>query len=94
MPAPWFDGLATIPNKLEDGVCPEGLHDAHIAMIPKADGDAAPLDQRPLCVLPVVCRLWASFRLAHLGEWFSSWVPHSVFTGGGRSSVQAWCTAC
>ena len=32
----------------------EGLLDASIAKIPKADGDATPLRQRPLCVLPVV----------------------------------------
>ena len=44
-------------------------------MIPKAEGDSTPLGQRPLCVLPVVYRLWASVRLAHLEEWFHSWVP-------------------
>ena len=32
-------------------------------MIPKADGDATPLGQLPLCVLPVVYRIWASVRL-------------------------------
>ena len=41
---------------------PDGLLDAYIAMIPKADGDATPLGQRPVCVLPVVYRLWASVR--------------------------------
>ena len=30
---------------------PDGLLDAHIAMIPKTDGDATPLGQRPLTVL-------------------------------------------
>ena len=38
-------------------------------MIPKADGDSAPLGQRPLSVLSVVYRLWASLRLGHLREW-------------------------
>ena len=33
-----------------------GLLDAYIAMIPKTDGDATPLGQRPLSVLPVVYR--------------------------------------
>ena len=34
-----------------------------------------------------------SVRLTHLGEWFSSWVPHPVFSAGGRrSSVQTWKT--
>ena len=60
-------------------------------MIPKAEGDSTTLGQRPLCVLPVVYRLWASVRLAHLKEWFYSWVPDSVFSAGkGVSSVDAW----
>ena len=37
------------------------------------------IGQRPLCVLLVVYRLWASVRLAHLKEWFHSWIPDSVF---------------
>ena len=41
--------------------------------------------------MPVVYRLWASVRLAHLKEWFFSWVPDSVFSAGkGVSSVDAW----
>ena len=59
-------------------------------MIPKAEGDSTPLRQRPLCVLPVVYRLWASVRPAHLQEWFCSWVPDTVFSAGrGVSSVDA-----
>ena len=62
-------------------------------MIPKTDGDATPLGQRPLCVLPVVYRIWASARMVQLEGWFRSWVPDSVFSaGGGRSSVGAWHT--
>ena len=73
------------------GQWPQGLLDAYIAMIPKAEGDSTPIGQRPLCVLPVVYRLWASVRLAHLKEWFSSWISDSVFSAGkGVSSVDAW----
>ena len=58
---PWFDGLARIFAKVEEvGVWPEGLLDAYIAMIPKVGGDSIPLGQRPLSVLPVVYRIWAS----------------------------------
>ena len=32
---------------------PQGLHVAHIATIPKSEGDSSLLGQRPLCVLPV-----------------------------------------
>ena len=69
------------------------LLDAKIAMIPKSGGDATPLGQRPLCVLPVVYRIWASTRMMQLEPWFRSWVPSSVFSAGGRrSSVDAWFT--
>ena len=88
------DNLARVLAKVEElGIWPEGLLDAYIAMIPKVDGDATPLGQRPLSVLPVVYRVWASARMVHLELWFRSWVPSCVFSaGGGRSSVQAWFT--
>ena len=82
-------------TQVEDyGIWPDGLLDAYIAMIPKADGDATPLGQRPLCVLPIVYRIWASARMGQLDGWFRSWVPDSVFiAGSGRGSVEAWKTS-
>ena len=63
LPVAWYDGLARVLTKVVDvGVWPDGLLDAHIAMIPKTDGDATLLGQRPLSVLPVVYRIWASAR--------------------------------
>ena len=48
------------------------------------------LGQRPLSVLPVVYRLWASLRLGHLREWVEEWLPKSVFSlGNGLSSIEA-----
>ena len=59
LPVAWFDGLARILTRVEEvGVWPGGLLGAYIAMIPKVDGDATPLGQRPLSVLPVVYRVW------------------------------------
>ena len=73
------------------GIWPQGLLDAYIAMIPKADGDSSPLGQRPLSVLPVVYRLWASLRLGHLRELVEGWLRKSVFSlGNGLYSVEAW----
>ena len=85
----WFVGLALVLRQVETtGQWPQGLLDVYIAMIPKA---GTPLGQRSLCVLPVVYRLWASVRLAHLKDWFYSWVPDSVISAGkGVSSVDAW----
>ena len=40
----WFDELARILTLVEDnGIWPDGLLDAYIAMIPKTDGDATHL---------------------------------------------------
>ena len=73
LPVSWFDEQAHILTLVEDtGVWPDGLLDAYIAMIPKTDGDASPLGQRPLDVLPVVCRIWASARVVQLEGWFKS----------------------
>ena len=95
LPLPWFSGLAMLLNSVEStGVWPQGLLDAYIAMIPKAGGDSTPLGQRPLGVLPVVYRLWASLRLGHLRVWVEGWSPKSVFSlGNGLSSVEAWFSA-
>ena len=89
LPVSWFGGFARILSKVE-----EGLLDAFFfAMIPKTDGDATPLGQRPLSVLPVVYRIWASVWMGQLEDCSQSPVPDSVFSaGGGRSSVEAWYT--
>ena len=94
LPVSWFDGLARILSKVQDtGVWPEGLLDVYIAMIPKTDGDATPLGERPLSVLPIAYRTWASAGMGQLEEWYQSWVPDSVFSAScGRSSVEAWYT--
>ena len=95
LPVSWFDELARILTKVEDlGIWPDGLLDAYIVMIPETDGDAAPLGQRPLSVLPIVYRVWASSRMGQLDVWNRSWVPDSVFSAGcGRGSVEAWYTS-
>ena len=92
LPLPWFSGLAILLELVEStGTWPQGLLDAYIAMIPEADVDSTPLGQRPLSVLQVVYRLWASLRLGHLREWVEEWLPKSVFSlGNGLSSVEAW----
>ena len=52
---PWFSGLAILLELVETtGVWPQGLLDAYIAMIPKADGVSTPLCQcAPVCVQAV-----------------------------------------
>ena len=66
LPVSWFDELARILTKVEDLVVwPDGLLDAYIAMIPKTDGDATPLGQRPLacfllCIVFGLLLVWVS----------------------------------
>ena len=92
LPLPWFSGLAILLELVETiGVWPQGLLGAFFAVISKADGDSTPLGQRPLSVLTVVYRLWASLRLGHLREWVVGWLLKSVFSlGNGLSSVEAF----
>ena len=46
-------GRASVLSKVEEiGVWPDGLLDAFFAVIPKTDGAATPLGQRPLSVPP------------------------------------------
>ena len=79
LPVPWYDELARILTRVEDvGVWPDGLLDAYIAMVPKTDGDSTPLGQRPLSVLPVVYRVWASAKMSQLGYLTLSSVPGVV----------------
>ena len=103
LPLPWFSCLAILLELVETpGIWPQGLLDASIAMIPKADGDSAPLGQRPLSVLPVVYRLWSGLRGGCLDRCL---VLVMVYIGGGlvlhcvgywRGFVQCWwgSTAC
>ena len=95
LPVSWYDELARILTKVEYvGVWPDGLLDADIAMIPKTVGDATHHGQRPLSVLQVVYRIWASARMGQLEDWFRSWVLESVFCACGcRGSVEAWYTS-
>ena len=47
LPVTGFDGLAGILRLVEEsGVWPDGLLDAYMVMIPQAEGNATPLEQR------------------------------------------------
>ena len=71
----WFDGLASILRLIEDsGEWPQGLLDANMVMIPKAEG-MPPLGQRSTYCVWVVGQV-----RAHLQTWCDSWLPSSVFS--------------
>ena len=55
LPVAWFEKLASIFTLAEEeGVWPDGLLDAYIAIIPKADGDSTPPGAATL-VCPTDC---------------------------------------
>ena len=55
LPSAWFSRLVILLNMAEaTAVWPEGLLDANVAMIPKADVDSTPVGQRLLSVPPVL----------------------------------------
>ena len=71
LPLACFSWFAILLNMVEtSAVWPQGLLDAHIAMIAKVDGDS---------------RLWGSLRLTRLKDWVQGWIPQSVFSLGNGS---------
>ena len=65
-------------------------HESSLLSVRKSEN----FSQRPLSVLAIVYRIWASARMGQLDGWLRSWVPNSVFSaGGGRGSVEAWYTS-
>ena len=73
LPVSWYDGHGSHSfqrlRTLVFGLM--GYWMFTFTMIPKSDGDATPLGQRPLSVLPIVYRIWASTRMGQLGDWVS-----------------------
>ena len=54
LPVVWLDRLTSFSIMIEeDGLWFDGLLDVYISMIPKTDGDATLLGQKPFCVLPI-----------------------------------------
>ena len=54
--------------------------------------DATPLGQEPLCVLPVVYKLWASVGLQQMSERCEGWLLESAFSAARY--VDGWYSNC
>ena len=91
MPVASFDGLASVLSKVEEiGAWPDGLLDAYIVMIPKTD-------QRSLCVLPVVYRIWlllvwSSLRIGYALGSQPLFLVLVVASGRWRLGTLVFCT--
>ena len=66
--------LIEILHAIEEGDdWPDATLEAIVALLPKDDTGAA-LSQRPITVLSVIYRLWASTRVRDLIEWQEKWI--------------------
>eukprot|EP00754_Rhynchopus_humris_P016063 Rhum_TRINITY_DN14491_c0_g1::Rhum_TRINITY_DN14491_c0_g1_i1::g.91124::m.91124 len=74
-----LERLAEILNRVEvEGVWPESLTHAVVAMIPKV-ACPMPREHRPIALMSVLYRLWSKMRCAQLmSEWQESWIGSSM----------------
>ena len=95
--------LHSLPDSLLDKLCdvycciesaqswPVSLTAGYLCLIPKPDSDGSPASLRPLSILSVLYRAWASLRLSELMVWQESWCHPSQ--SGFRtlhSCLDAW----
>eukprot|EP00971_Amphidinium_carterae_P255924 5081485-Amphidinium_carterae.2 len=69
---PWtaFAMLANLFNVAEDvGHLPQALQKGMIAAIAKDSSTVTPLQVRPICLLPVLHRIWSSCRYHDMSDW-------------------------
>ena len=84
----FWSGLALVETT---GTWPQGLLDAYIDMIPKADGDSTPSVNGPSACSQLCTGCGPPFGLDIFGSGLKGWLPQSVFSlGNGLSSVEAW----
>ena len=70
-------------NSIEAGAdWPEEMNEARAAFMAKDEEDKLnPLAYRVLLMLPVVYRMWARARLAHLQPWIAKWATPEMLAG-------------
>ena len=80
--------LARVLNLIEEtGEWPETAVLGLVALIPKAVHSAEPLGQRPITIMPLVYRLWASVRGRQCSSWMGQVADYSCTAGvAGRDA--------
>ena len=92
LPDQLLDALCVLYDTIEStGIWPTPLTAGYLCLIPKPDSDGSPASLRPLSILSVVYRLWASTRLQELMIWQESWA-HSAQSGfrSGLDCADSW----
>ena len=78
LPVPLLDRLASLFNVIEDtGAWPKALTVGIISLISKGEG-TSPLKLRPVGIMSVIYRLWASTRVADVMTWQETWLDNSL----------------
>lgn len=94
LPVEAFESLAAFLNACERaGALPDAFHHTYVRLIPKPDvlPPLAPLKLRPIAVMNLVWRAYASVRTRQHRQWSEKHM-HPAVKGGrpGHSGVSAW----
>ena len=93
LPPAGMDALASVLNAVEEsGRWPKQLLHGVNSYLLKPGGDPyEPLDYRPILILSIIYRRWASLRLRQMRRWVESWQLEEMFAGiRGRGAADAW----
>eukprot|EP00971_Amphidinium_carterae_P265176 5260137-Amphidinium_carterae.1 len=89
LPDTAFAMLANIYNVSEDlGHLPSALQRGMIAAISKGSSIVGPLQVRPICLLPMLHRVWSSSRFQDLADWADKVTSESQAAFKRRRSAQ------
>ncbi len=84
LPDAAYRALARILNLIEKtGKWPKAAVMGLVAMIPKAKASNEHLGQRPITIMPLIYRMWASVRGRQCSSWMSSIAEREMNGRGG-----------
>ena len=91
-PDPLLEKLCIVFDHIESSASwPDSFVCGYLCLIPKPESDGSPSSLRPLSILSVLYRAWASIRLSDLMTWQESWC-HSSQSGFRKQhdTFDAW----
>ena len=83
-----IDRLAVLLNEADRGRTPKFWRQARVALIPKEGTH----ELRPITVMSVLYRVWASRHASHISRWMSIWAPKGLRGAmpGRSAATTAW----